>query len=182
MRELNRTPTARPQTGPSRLRAAAMGLALLLIHPVSAQRAPASAAPTGLWLPQDRGGVIAITACEDRLCASIVGVVLDHATDAMPVDYRGVSQCGLELINDARPVRPGLWKGHILDPRNGSTYGAELRLDNHGRLAMRGFLGFSLLGHTETWTRYTGVVPRDCRMMAGRSGEAESRPRSSAPG
>ncbi len=160
-----------------------LGLALaLLACPVNAQRAPNNAAPTGLWLTQDRGGVIAITQCADRLCARIVGVVLDRATDAMPVDYRGVSQCGLELINDAQQVRPGLWKGHILDPRNGSTYGAELRLDSHGRLAMRGYLGFTLLGRTETWTRYTGVAPRDCRLTASRSGEAEGRPQLNAPG
>ena len=61
---------------------------------------------------------------------------------------------------------PNLWKGHIIDPRNGSVYGVELQLDPHGNLALRGFLGIPLLGHTQTWTRYTGSVPDDCRMHA----------------
>lgn len=137
-----------------------------------ASGAPANITPTGLWLTQDRGGVIAITPCGSGLCARIVGIVLDHPTDATPVDYRGVSQCGLRLISEARQIRPGLWKGHILDPRNGSIYDAELKLDSRGRLVLRGFLGIPLLGRTETWTRYTGRVPPDCRMQAGRGGEA----------
>src|ERR1700742_4106158 len=109
--------------------------ALLLALPLGAQRPLATPVPTGLWLTQDRGGIIAIRACQDRLCARIVGVVLDHASDAMPVDYRGVSPCGLSLISAARLVEPGLWKGHILDPRDGKVYGVELRLDAQGRLA-----------------------------------------------
>src|SRR5664279_998400 len=100
--------------------------AVVLLSAVSVRAAPA---PTGLWLTQDRGGIIAVSSCgEDMLCARIAGVFLDRPDDPMPVDYRGVSQCGLELIDDARQVRPGLWKGHILDPRNGATFGVELWL------------------------------------------------------
>jgi len=121
--------------------------------------------PAGLWLTQDHGGVIAISTCGDALCARIAGVFLDRPDDPMPLDYRGMSQCGLSLISDARQVRPGLWKGHILDPRNGATFGAELWLHDAEHLALRGFLGFALLGRTEAWTRYAGNVPRDCRLL-----------------
>jgi uncharacterized protein (DUF2147 family) len=159
----------------------------LLAHPVSAQRAaanpPASgSSPVGVWLTQDHGGIIAIAGCEDRLCARIVGVVLDHPNDTMPVDYRGLSQCGLTLISDARQVKPGLWKGHILDPRNGGVFGVDLTLDPSGRLLLRGFLGVPLLGRTETWTRYTGVVPADCRLLAVRHSTAEHVLRPGDPG
>lgn len=150
-----------------------VALALMLLPRLAgAQRDPAGAGVTGLWLTQDHGGVISVMPCGSAVCARLVGVVLDHPFDAMPVDYRGVSQCGLELITDARQVRPGLWKGHIRDPRNGGVYGADLKLDSQGRLAMRGFLGVPLLGHTETWTRYNGRVPPDCRLRPGPGGTA----------
>lgn len=136
-------------------------LAFLLLLPVGARSAPAL---TGLWLTQDHDGVIAIANCGGDLCAHIVGLFLDSPSDAMPVDYRGVAQCGLTLIGDARQIQPNLWKGHIADPRNGSVYGVELHLDARGNLALRGFLGIPLLGHTQTWTRYTGKVPADCRI------------------
>ena len=44
--------------------------------------------------------------------------------------------------------------GDILDPDNGSVYRCKLRLEDHGRrLSVRGFIGFSLLGRSQTWTR-----------------------------
>jgi uncharacterized protein (DUF2147 family) len=128
--------------------------------------APSQADPglTGFWLTQDRDGVIAVSACDGGLCARIVGVFLDNPADPMPVDYRGVSQCNLSLISDARQIQPNLWKGHIHDPRNGKIYGVELHLDPRGNLAVRGFLGVPLLGDTQTWTRYKATPPADCRI------------------
>jgi uncharacterized protein (DUF2147 family) len=143
------------------------GLLGLAILSLSVDVAAALPPPTGLWLTQDHSGVIAIANCGDRLCGRIVGVFLDRPDDRTPVDYRGVSQCGLPLITDARQIRAGLWKGHITDPRNGDVWGAEFHLDRHGNLALRGFLGVPLLGRTEIWTRYLGKLPSDCRIIVG---------------
>ena len=140
------------------IRLAALTL-LLFIRPANA--APV---PTGLWLTQGGDAVMAISPCNGGLCGRLVGVFLDHPDDPMPVDYRGVSQCNLPLVSNARQVQPNLWKGHITDPRNGGVYGVELHLDSNGNLALRGFLGVPLLGHTQTWTRYTKKVPADCRI------------------
>jgi len=44
--------------------------------------------------------------------------------------------------------------GDILDPNNGSVYRCRLRLQDGGRkLSVRGFIGFSLLGRSQVWTR-----------------------------
>jgi uncharacterized protein (DUF2147 family) len=138
---------------------------ILILVLLWAPRAWADGIPTGRWLTQGRDGVIAVSVCGDALCAEIVGVFLDRPDDPMPVDYRGVSQCKLPLITDAREIRRNLWKGHIKDPRNGSVFGVELNLDPHGNLALRGFLGIPLLGQTQIWTRYAGKVPDDCRIV-----------------
>lgn len=156
------TAPARP-SNPHRLASQAIRLLALAILPLSMDAA-ASPVPTGLWLTQDHTGVIAITNCGNRLCGRIVGVFLDHPDDKTPVDNHGVSQCGLSLIDDARQIRRGVWKGHIIDPRNGNVWGVEFHLDRHGNLALRGFLGIPLLGRTETWTRYPGTPPADCRI------------------
>lgn len=140
----------------------AAGAALLAV--ALAEPAQAAPGPEGLWLTQDRGGVIDVRACGNALCARIVGLVLDKPTDPTPVDAQGVSQCGLEIISDAAPAEPNLWRGHVRDPRNGSVWGVQLWLSPDGTLSMRGYFGISLLGRTETWTRYNGKVPQDCRM------------------
>jgi len=44
--------------------------------------------------------------------------------------------------------------GEILDPAKGKIYRAKMRLIEDGaRLEVRGFIGFSLLGRTQTWIR-----------------------------
>ena len=47
------------------------------------------------------------------------------------------------------------WKGgKILDPKDGKIYGCKIQLaDNGQKLEVRGFIGFSLLGRTQTWVR-----------------------------
>jgi uncharacterized protein (DUF2147 family) len=44
--------------------------------------------------------------------------------------------------------------GDILDPDNGSIYRCKFHLDDSGtHLVLRGFIGISLLGRTQTWQR-----------------------------
>ena len=47
------------------------------------------------------------------------------------------------------------WEGGtILDPNNGKTYKARLKLIDDGKkLEVRGFVGAPLLGRTQTWIR-----------------------------
>ena len=44
--------------------------------------------------------------------------------------------------------------GFILDPDNGKVYKAKVRVDEGGKkLLVRGFIGISLIGRTQTWVR-----------------------------
>jgi uncharacterized protein (DUF2147 family) len=72
--------------------------------------------------------------CKDeRKNQPIVGMVV----------LRGLAQHGEEYSG-----------GDILDPDNGSIYRCKMRLQDGGRqLSVRGFIGFSLLGRSQTWTR-----------------------------
>jgi len=46
------------------------------------------------------------------------------------------------------------WKdGHIYDPQNGKTYSCNMKLTNPNTLEVRGFIGVSLIGRTDVWTR-----------------------------
>ena len=44
--------------------------------------------------------------------------------------------------------------GHVLDPKKGKTYKVKLHLEEGGeKLTVRGYIGFSLLGRSQTWIR-----------------------------
>ena len=49
----------------------------------------------------------------------------------------------------------GVWKGgEILDPDNGKIYSCKMTLSENGKeLNVRGFIGISLIGRTQTWHR-----------------------------
>ncbi|MBC7801108.1 MAG: DUF2147 domain-containing protein [Gemmatimonadaceae bacterium] len=117
--------------------------------------------PTGRWLTQDRDAVIAIEPCGTALCGQIVGITLDHPDDPTPVDNMGRPQCGLTIITGAVPDGEA-WAMQILDPRNGAAYRARMHVDTQGRLQVRGFIGIPLLGRTQAWTPYAGVLTPDC--------------------
>jgi uncharacterized protein (DUF2147 family) len=48
----------------------------------------------------------------------------------------------------------GKWKnGRVYDPNSGKTYKCKLTLVDENTLELRGYIGISLLGRTETWSR-----------------------------
>ncbi len=61
---------------------------------------------------------------------------------------------GLRIFEGFTYDGDGRWKnGTIYDPASGKTYSCKIRLQDDGSLKVRGFIGISLLGRTEIWTR-----------------------------
>jgi uncharacterized protein (DUF2147 family) len=47
-----------------------------------------------------------------------------------------------------------VWEeGNIYDPKNGNTYSCSIKMSNNNTLEVRGFIGVSLIGRTDIWTR-----------------------------
>ncbi len=55
---------------------------------------------------------------------------------------------GFDKINDKQ-----LENGTIYDPENGKTYSCLLELESPTHLKVRGYIGFSMIGRTEYWTK-----------------------------
>ncbi|MCJ8208550.1 DUF2147 domain-containing protein [Mucilaginibacter sp. RS28] len=60
---------------------------------------------------------------------------------------------GLEILKDFVYDGDNVYNdGTIYDPKNGKTYSCKMTLDGK-KLRMRGYIGISLIGRTEVWTR-----------------------------
>ena len=60
---------------------------------------------------------------------------------------------GLEILKDFI-FESGKWTdGTIYDPNTGKTYSCNLTLKENGQLNIRGYIGISLIGRSETWKR-----------------------------
>ena len=79
---------------------------------------------------------------ESRVCA----VCTDERKDQ--------PMLGLVIIRNMKRTDDGYAGGDILDPDNGWVYRCKFHLDEGGaKLVVRGYIGFSLLGRTQTWER-----------------------------
>lgn len=62
---------------------------------------------------------------------------------------------GMTIMKDLKPDGKLAWSGgSILDPKNGKIYKCKIELEASGKkLFVRGYIGISLFGRTQTWIR-----------------------------
>jgi uncharacterized protein (DUF2147 family) len=145
---------------------------------LSAGGAAAAAPPaaTGFWVTQDHQSVVEISACYSGLCGRLVGLRRDHPAGLVPTDMHnpdaskaGEPLCGLILMGAFKPAEgeSGKWDdGWVYDPDSGRTYSGEMAIDTPDTLKLRGFVGISLFGRSEVWTREAGT-PNRCSPPPG---------------
>lgn len=78
---------------------------------------------------------------EDAKCTDCKGDKKDKPIQGMTIIW-GMEKIGDEWIN-----------GRILDPNSGKEYSCKMKLKDKNTLEVRGFMGVSLLGRTQTWYR-----------------------------
>ncbi|MBI5218604.1 MAG: DUF2147 domain-containing protein [Bacteroidia bacterium] len=118
----------------------------------------------GKWLSQQKTGVIEIYKRGAKFYGKLVWMKdsIDSKTKKPLQDtknpdpnLRNRPLRGLEILVSAQYVGNYNYKeGKIYDPEGGDFYSCKLKLSEDGNtLYLRGYLGISLIGRTETWSR-----------------------------
>jgi len=134
---------------------------LLLPHIVFGQ----SATPAGLWKTIDDAtgterSFVRIVEVNGEFRGTVEKIFArpddnpGHLCDKCKGDRKDKPVIGMTILWGLKDAG-GTWKGgEILDPDNGKIYGCKMTLSENGKqLNVRGFIGISLIGRTQTWHR-----------------------------
>jgi uncharacterized protein (DUF2147 family) len=138
--------------------------ALLFLAPaVALAQTPSFQSPIGLWQTIDDHtgkprGIVRIFETQGHLYGDVVRVLDPDKAGAVCLkctdDRKGKPVQGLQIIRGLAPDGDRWSGGTILDPESGDTYRCSMHLADGGRkLVVRGYLGISLLGRSQTWLR-----------------------------
>lgn len=129
--------------------------------------ASAQASPVGLWnTVSDRDGkptaVVEIRQVGGELSGVVRALLVaadrdDSICGKCTDDRKGQRVVGMEILRHMHADGDNQWSGgEVLDPENGKTYRATLKLVDGGqRLVLRGYIGLPLFGRSQSWLRRT---------------------------
>lgn len=117
----------------------------------------------GTWLTGSKKGHVQIYKQGDKYFGKIIWLKEpnDAATGKPKLDKNNPDSqkksrpiLGLVNLNNFTFEGDNVWEGgKIYDPENGKEYSCKMKLVNANQLDVRGFIGVSLIGRTDSWTR-----------------------------
>ena len=137
----------------------ALGLTLISAHTAATEN------PVGLWRTiDDKSGkeksLVRVTESNGQLQLTVEklfrepGEEPNPLCDKCPGEKKNKPVIGMQIGSGLKKDGDVWSGGEILDPQNGKTYRCKVWLEDKGKkLNVRGFIGVSVLGRTQTWIR-----------------------------
>jgi uncharacterized protein (DUF2147 family) len=135
---------------------------MLLPLVIYAQKATQADAILGVWFNAEKDAKIEVYKSNGNYFGKVIWL-------KFPLDAKGKPKVDIENPDPKLQTRPRLnlvvltnlkskgageyEKGKIYDPKNGKTYSCQAEFKNAKTLALRGYIGVSLIGRTSEWTR-----------------------------
>ena len=115
----------------------------------------------GKWINSSGEGQIEIYKKGEKYFGKLVWIKEPNDEKGKPkTDIKNPTQSlrnkpilGLEILKDFSFDTDSWNDGSIYDPKTGKTYSCTLTIKKNGELNMRGYIGISLIGRSESWKR-----------------------------
>jgi uncharacterized protein (DUF2147 family) len=117
----------------------------------------------GVWEPSHGKGRVKIDKIGDKYFGKVVWIKepIDPETGEKKLDKKNPDETlrtrkrlGLRVLQDFSANGSGYWDGGtIYDPETGTTYSCKITMKDKNTLDIRGFVGVSIFGRTDTWKR-----------------------------
>jgi len=120
--------------------------------------------PVGTWKTIDdvenrAKSLLEIYEVDGKLHGKIVKVFPEPGEDPDPIcdqcpgDKKNKKMVGMEIMWGLEKDGEFWEDGKIMDPENGKIYDCYIELEDSGKLKVRGYIGFSIIGRTQYWYR-----------------------------
>lgn len=139
------------------------GVAAFAVLTVAASAGAQAADPVfGHWLTESKRAIVEISPCGENACGKVVWLLEPNDDSGQPKtdvknedeNLRSRPVCGLEMLGSFTKEAEGEWEdGTIYNGEDGKTYNAFMEMQDDGTLKVRGYVGISLLGKSQIWTR-----------------------------
>ncbi len=138
-----------------------IALTIGILFPYLTSFAQNAGAVMGIWESEHGSGRIQIYKSGDTYEGKLVWLKEENDSSGKPlVDINNPSESlrtrpvkGLEVLSGFR-YNDGEWDGGtVYDPKSGKRYSCKLSMSGDGQLEIRAFMGISLIGKTQVWSR-----------------------------
>ena len=138
-------------------------LLVALVLGVTRMASAQTMTPLGVWTNSEKKATFEIYKCGTNLCGKIVTLTIpnDPATGKPKTDsknpdpkLRSRPRLGLVFMQGFKYDDDNKWDdGKIYDPESGKTYSCYMKIESANTMEVKGYIGFSLIGKSQSWTR-----------------------------
>ena len=116
----------------------------------------------GEWYNAEKDAVITIFEEGSTLSGKITWMLNPNDERGLPKkdplnpdeNLRSRARLGMVMMRDFAHIEGSVWdNGRLYDPKSGKTYTGMITLKDDNTLDLRGYVGFSFIGRSSTWTR-----------------------------
>ena len=136
-------------------------LLFLIFLAFSVRAQTTGSSPIGTWTNEEKEARFEIYKCGENLCGKIVWLKeplrngkpkLDDNNPEEKLRSRPIQ--GMVFMKDFNYDENNKWDdGTIYDPKSGKTYSCYMKVLSKEKMEVKGYIGISLIGRTQTWTR-----------------------------